>query len=61
MDICCQNCIACLKRPKTNEKEAGIGPFFNKKNIGRAIASDARDLLFESRLSLTLKKTKMKI
>ena len=28
--ICCKNCIVCLKRPKINEKEAGVGPF--KKN-----------------------------
>ena len=27
--ICCKNCKLCLKRPKINEKEAGIGPFFN--------------------------------
>ena len=26
--ICCKNCIVCLKRPKINEKEAGVGPFF---------------------------------
>ena len=26
--ICCKNCIACLKRPKINEKEAEVGPFF---------------------------------
>ena len=25
--ICCSNCIACLKRPKINEKSAGVGPF----------------------------------
>ena len=25
--ICCKNCIVCLKRPKINEKEAGVGPF----------------------------------
>ena len=24
--ICCKNCIVCLKRPKINEKEAGVGP-----------------------------------
>ena len=31
--ICCKNCNdVCLKRPKINEKEAGVGPFF-KKNI----------------------------
>ena len=29
--ICCKNCIVCLKRPKINEKEAGVGPFL--KNI----------------------------
>ena len=29
--ICCKNCIVCLKRPKINEKEAGVGPF--KKHI----------------------------
>ena len=27
--ICCKNCIVCLKRPKINEKEAGVGPFLN--------------------------------
>ena len=25
--ICCKNCIVCLKRPKINKKEAGIGSF----------------------------------
>ena len=25
--ICCKNCKVCLKRPKINEKEAGVGPF----------------------------------
>ena len=25
--ICCKNCIVCLKKPKINEKEAGVGPF----------------------------------
>ena len=29
--ICCKNCIVCLKRPKINEKEAGVGPF--KKDV----------------------------
>ena len=29
--ICCKNCNVCLKRPKINGKEAGIGPFFLKK------------------------------
>ena len=23
---CCKNCNVCLKRPKINEKEAGVGP-----------------------------------
>ena len=26
-------CIVCLKRPKINEKEAGICPFLYKKNF----------------------------
>ena len=26
--ICCKNCIVCLKRPKINKKEAGVGPIF---------------------------------
>ena len=26
--ICFKNCIVCLKRPKINKKEAGVGPFF---------------------------------
>ena len=32
--ICCKNCNVCLKRPKINKKEAGIGPFFNNKLWG---------------------------
>ena len=28
--ICCKICVACLKRPKINEKEAMDGPFFKK-------------------------------
>ena len=28
--ICCKNCNVCLNRPKINEKEAGVGPFFKK-------------------------------
>ena len=28
--ICCKNCIVCLKKPKINETEAGVGPFFIK-------------------------------
>ena len=26
-------CNVCLKRPKINEKEAGVGPFFLKKYL----------------------------
>ena len=26
---CCKNCNVCLKRPKINEKEAGVGPLKN--------------------------------
>ena len=29
--ICCKNCKVCLKWPKINEKEAGVGHFFKKK------------------------------
>ena len=29
--ICCKNCIVCLKRPKINEKEAGVAHFFKKR------------------------------
>ena len=28
--IFCKNCIVCLKRPKINEKEAGVGSFLKK-------------------------------
>ena len=30
--ICCKNCIVCLKRPKINKKEAGVGPFKKRSN-----------------------------
>ena len=30
--ICCKNCIVCLKRPKINGKEAGVGPFLKIEN-----------------------------
>ena len=45
--ICCKNCIdVCLKRPKINEKEAGVGLFIKPvlwvRNIpGPLIASQA--------------------
>ena len=29
--ICCKNYIVCLKIPKINEKEAGVGPFLKKR------------------------------
>ena len=29
--ICCKNCIVCLKRPKINEKEAGLANFSKKE------------------------------
>ena len=32
--ICCKNCIACLKRQKINEKEAGVGPFKKRRLDG---------------------------
>ena len=28
---CCKICIVCLKRPKINKKEAGVGPFKKTK------------------------------
>ena len=31
--IFCKNCNVCLKRPKINEKEAGIGPFQLRNDI----------------------------
>ena len=30
-------CNVCLKRPKINEKEAGVGPFFKKRLIGLSL------------------------
>ena len=43
--ICRKNCNVCLKRPKINEKEAVVGPFFlkkikNKMGLGAICASD---------------------
>ena len=32
---CCKNCNVCLKRPKINEIEAGVGPFFLKKTTNK--------------------------
>ena len=33
--ICCKNSIVCLKRPKINEKEAGVDPFKNNNILNR--------------------------
>ena len=39
--ICCKNCNVCLKRPKINEIEAGVGPFLKKTFLNNLIASKA--------------------
>ena len=49
--ICCKNCTVCLKRLKVNEKEAGVGPFFFKKNfvvylLGGKIVNNLAKLCF---------------
>ena len=31
--VCCKNGIVCLKRPKINKKEAGVGTFYKKAPI----------------------------
>ena len=36
--ICYKNCIVCLKRPKINEKEAEVGPFFKKTHTQCALS-----------------------
>ena len=36
--ICCKNCTdVCLKRPKINEKEAGLAHFL-KKTLGASVS-----------------------
>ena len=43
--ICCKNCFdVCLKRPKINEKEAGVGPFL--KNHHHCCCSDVSNHSF---------------
>ena len=42
--ICCKNCSVCLKRPKINEKEAGVGTF--KKNAQEFFLKFAREIFF---------------
>ena len=43
--ICCKNCNdICLKRPKINEKEAGVGPFF-KKNVQQEMRDSVQCLI----------------
>ena len=37
--ICCKNCNVCLKRPKINEEDAGVGPFFNESEGNEASAN----------------------
>ena len=41
--ICCKNCSVCLKRPKINEKEAGVGTF--KKIAQEFFLKFAREIL----------------
>ena len=40
--ICCKNCIVCLKRPKINEKEAGVGPFLKRNTVTKYIFNDSK-------------------
>ena len=42
--ICCKNCIVYLKRPKINEKEAGVGPIFKKKRSIKLEAGKGHNL-----------------
>ena len=35
---CCKNCNVCLKRPKINEREAGVGPFLKRLYLCRMVA-----------------------
>ena len=38
--ICYKNCDdVCLKRPKINEKEVGVGPFKKRFLIGRKLSN----------------------
>ena len=50
-----KNCIVCLKRPKINKKETGVGPFFLKKThfwrISRKSTIFICDRLNSSRLA----------
>ena len=47
--ICCKHCIVCLKRPKINEKEAVVGPFFFKKSkqVGRSFSHFVQTRTFD--------------
>ena len=42
--IYCKNCFVCLKRPKINEKEAKVGPFF-KKTVKKLISLGLEELI----------------
>ena len=42
-------CNVCLKRPKINEKEAGVGPFFLKKKFVRGSTAQAMSVMNDSK------------
>ena len=44
--ICCKNCNVCLKRPKINKKEAGVGPFL--KNFVELHLESACESVFQN-------------
>ena len=45
--ICCKNCNVCLKRPKINEKEAGVCPFFKKGSVKQSLCATSVGKVFE--------------
>ena len=42
--ISCKKLLVCLKRPKINEKEAGVGPFLKKPASENTQLKNAVDL-----------------
>ena len=46
------NCVVCLKRPKINQKEAGVGPFLKKQLATFQFLQCIHLLSFHSRLQL---------
>ena len=53
--IVVRNCIVCLKRPKMNEKEAGVGPFKNiSTDVGTYLLSLIRSYFPVSQFNSTL-------